>query len=700
MFYVPKKLLGKVNLSACIGVVTLYGCSLKSGQSNIDSNSSNFSVATIDMNPKQDMQNYLLIGAKGRAGKGAVFRCQLDGTKCLEYIGGNLDLQQYLEKPNEVISLLKGEHFASGIAANQSFIYIGAMFKPGYDQNSKHDPKSTNGAIYKCDLLGKICELINLSSINLVSNDRFGASIFATKDSIYIGSSGRDSYINSIRQNDDVGAIFKFNIALTNGKELIGGKIEDNGIKFLPKDNFGSSIFLTQKFIYAGSSNRNKETGTAFICEISGNNCKEFNTNNLNLNSKDQFGSSIYGTNQYIFIGAPGRKSSLLSGINSEDIGAVFRCNTKGEDCQELFGAKNQKKQDINLENGDRFGSSIMIFDNYIYIGAEGRKDQENNKTGSVFKCDLEGNKCSELVGGKSKDNLGAKFGLKDGDLFGSSITIATLPITENNNIINENCSEQKIQAGNVSNNFKYTMCNILSDLNKTKIKFINAFSSMNNSTLILTESQGSFRLLANKTGLYIGVGTVYEYWGSRDWVSSNPSDAFNSGKKLLAFGEIKNSISQIGNIWNGIWDIRFIDDNGNILKASSLINGNYAGHSANYTIEKTLEKNYINNVFSAFILSKSNGDELYFLKKDGNYDILDPIKYSIIDTGSLSELFSGIPKNDIQFIDYSIKLKDKIVLFKRSNINNQYQGFYILDINDVIGKNKEAQIVFIQRVE
>ena len=700
MFYVHKKLLGIRNLSVWIGTVTLYSCSLKNGQSNINGSSSNISVATIDMNPKQDMQNYLLIGAEGRAGKGAVFRCQVDGSKCLEYIGGNLDLQQYLEKPNEVISILKGEHFASSVAANQSFIYIGAKYKPGYDQFSRHDPKSSNGAIYKCDLLGKICELINLSFINLVSNDRFGSSIFATKDKIYIGATGRDSYLNTIRQNDDIGAIFKFNITLTSGNEFIGGKIENPDIKLMPKDNFGSSIYLTQKFIYLGANNRNNESGTAFICEISGKKCKEFNITNLNLNNNDQFGSSIYGTNEYLYIGAPGRKSSLLSGINSENIGAVFRCNTNGEECVELFGVKNQKKLDITLENGDRFGSSLIVFDNYIYIGAEGRKDQDNNKTGSIFKCDLDGNKCLELVGGKSKENIGTTFGLKDGDLFGSSITIATLPITENKNILNENCSDQKIQTGNIANNFKFTICNILSELNKTKIKFINAFSSMNNSTLILTESQGSFRLLSNKSGLFVGLGTVYEYWGARDWISSNPSDAFNSGKKLLAFGENKNSINQVGNIWNGIWDIRFIDDNGNILKASSVISGTYSGHNGNYLIEKTLDKNYVNNVFSAFIVPKSNNDELYFLKKDGNYDILDTTKYSVIETGSLTELLSSIPKNDIQLIDYSIKLKDKIILFKKSNISNQYQGFYILDINDVVNKNKESQTIFVQKTE
>ena len=79
-----------------------------------------------------------------------------------------------------------------------------------------------------------------------------------------------------------------------------------------------------------------------------------------------------------------------------------------------------------------------------------------------------------------------------------------------------------------------------------------------------------------------------------------------NSSKNFgLHFGEVKNSLTQIGNVWNGIWDIRFIDDNGNILKASSLISGTYAGHNAKLFNEKTLDKAYVSNVFGHLSIKK-----------------------------------------------------------------------------------------------
>lgn len=677
----------------------LNACSPKSGRSNDYATSANSSAGVVNADPQQNMQNYLLIGAKGRAGKGALFKCELDGTQCSEFIGGNVEIQQPPDHPEELLKIQKGEFFASSVAANKSFMYIGTNAKADSEKNIKSNSKSIRGGLYKCDLLGKNCSLPHLNSLNLLPNDRFGASIFATKEKVYIGAIGRDRSKELSKQNEDIGAVFSFDSTMLNALELIGGNKSNNNIQLIAKDNFGSSVYVTKNYVYIGAKNKNGENGAIFYCNIDGSNCNIFNTSKINLITNDQFGSSISGDEQNIYVGAIGRDGGPANLTSLYDTGALFKCSIKGESCIEFIGGRNQESQkELELTAGDHFGSSVVTFGESIYIGAEGRKDETNSKVGAIFKCNLNGKNCVELIGGKSKKNPGNKFGLKDGDLFGTSITIATLPITENTNIVHDSCSEQKVQIGNVLNNLKYTLCNILNELTKSNTKFINAYSKMNDSTLILTESQGSFRQIESKTGLYIGAGTVYEYWGARDWISSNPSDAFNSSKKILAFGEVKNSLTQIGNVWNGIWDIRFIDDNGNILKASSLISGTYAGHNANYSIEKTLDKAYVSNVFGAFINQKSNYDELYLLKKDGKYDILDVQKYSVGDSGLLVDLFYLIPKNDISLIDYVIKLKDKIALFKKSSYNNQYQGYYLLNFNDIINKNKDAQILFVQK--
>ena len=115
----------------------------------------------------------------------------------------------------------------------------------------------------------------------------------------------------------------------------------------------------------------------------------------------------------------------------------------------EAFGGQNQKSfNELKLAVNDNFGSAIAVLDNYIYIGAMGRKDDSGKRTGSVYRCNLNGLKdkpqkeltnCIEIVAGKTNGVSKAKIlGLKEGDVFGSSIAIATLPANETSLILQD----------------------------------------------------------------------------------------------------------------------------------------------------------------------------------------------------------------------------------------------------------------------
>ena len=116
----------------------LSSCSQGGGSGN-NGNSQNSSANVLNENPPPNMQNYLLIGAKGKLGKGAVFKCNLDGSQCIEFIGGNISFTSS-NSSLPAIKLTKGEFFGSSITANQSYIYIGAEGKGGKDQFNKPDP--------------------------------------------------------------------------------------------------------------------------------------------------------------------------------------------------------------------------------------------------------------------------------------------------------------------------------------------------------------------------------------------------------------------------------------------------------------------------------------------------------------------------------------------------------------------------------
>ncbi len=681
---------------------TITSCSQGGGSSGSGGNSQNVTANVINENPPPNTQNYLLIGAKGRSGKGVVFKCNLDGTQCAEFIGGNIPFISS-EPTEKSIKLAKGDNFGSSISGNQNFIYIGSEGKRGKDQYKKADPTSHNGTVYKCDLTGKNCAQFDSETINLITNDNFGSSLFATKDKIYIGAPGRDSgdTVPSLSPNykDYIGAVFQYDINGINASELIAGKNQSSKIKSQLNrlDHLGTSIFVTNSYIYIGAKDKNGGNGAVFKCNLSGDNCVSFKTENLNLITNDNFGISLTGNGVNLFIGAIGRDSGLTSQSNLYDTGSIFKCDFNVGNCTAFLGGQNQEsRKQLDLSVNDNFGSSIIATSDSIYIGSMGRKTDSNKRTGSVFKCNIDGTGCIELIAGKSKTITSDSLGLKDGDLFGSSITIVNLPISEASHVLNENCSDFKIIPNDVINNTKVTLCNLLVDANKSNTSFVNAYSKMNASTVILNDSQGSLRQIDSKTGNYIGAGSVYEYWGVRDWISSNPNDAYNANKKIFAFGEIANSIPQVGNIWKGIWDIRFVDDKGNILKAKSLTLGAYSGHNANYSIEKTLEPIYVANVYAAFVINTNEKENLYFLKNDGNYDILDTEKYSIIGNGKLNDLFNMLPPNEVNSIKFIIKLNDKIALYRKIN-NNQFQGYYLISINDIIQNNSKGKVTYVQ---
>jgi hypothetical protein len=682
---------------------TISSCSQGSGSSGSGGgNSQNTSANVINENPPPNTQNYLLIGAKGRGGKGAVFKCNLDGTQCAEFIGGNIPFISS-EPTAKNIKLTKGDNFGSSISGNQNFIYIGSEGKSGQNQYYKPDSTSPNGTVYKCDLTGKNCIQFDTDTMKLITNDNFGSSLFATKDKIYIGAPGRDSgdTVPTMSPNykDDIGAVFQYDLNGINASEFIAGKNQTSKIKSQLNrlDHLGTSIFVTNSNIFIGAKDKNGGNGAVFKCDLSGDNCVAYKTDNLNLITNDNFGVSLSGNGVNLFVGAIGRDSGSTSQSNLYDTGSIFKCDFNVGNCIAFLGGQNQdSRKQLDLSVNDNFGSSVIATSDSIYIGSMGRKTDADKRTGAVFKCNIDGSNCVELIAGKSKINTSDSLGLKEGDLFGSSITIVNLPISEASHVLNENCSDLKIIANDVINNTKVTLCNLLVDANKSNSSFVNAYSKMNATTIILNDSQGSLRQIDSKTGTYIGAGSVYEYWGVRDWISSNPNDAFNAHKKIVAFGELSNSIPQIGNIWKGIWDIRFVDEKGNILKANSLTMGTYSGHNANYSIEKAFDAIYVANVYAAFVINTNEKENLYFLKKDGNYDILDTEKYNVISNGKLNDLFNMLPPNEVNAINFIIKLNDKIALFRKIN-NNQFPGYYLISINDIIQNNAKAKVTYVQ---
>ena len=249
----------------------------------------------------------------------------------------------------------------------------------------------------------------------------------------------------------------------------------------------------------------------------------------------------------------------------------------------------------------------------------------------------------------------------------------------------------------------KENLCkNIENYLNKGE-KPVNAYSSMWGANIQLADNlkpQDSFVQILND-------GTSIPFWGVKDWISADGYIA-SIAKKKFAFGEVKSEIEDGkefdfktgGKVekrkW-GIWDVRFIDENGKILKATSI-----NGLTAQYTEEGSIDIKYIKDIYGIFAISNKNKPaQIYFLKKDGKYDIKEYDDVSktykdILNDAEISDLFPMIPKNDLFLIDYIQKISDnQIALFKKSNGTKTYSGYYLISLNDI--KKPNSSVIFVE---
>lgn len=385
--------------------------------------------------------SYILVGAKGRAGKGAVFKCTLDGYECYEFLGGNLRFSSPSNRSYKTVKIFNGDVFGASLFTVGQNLFIGATGRDNKKANDTGSISSANykdevGSVFACDLNGSEChELLgghlpfensqSIVPLKLFSSDHFGASILVHQNKLYIGVSGRDG--NDV---DNIGSIIQCNLEGKNCIEFIGGKTKNKNIvnQLSEEDSFGASLIVANNTFYVGVPLRNAGSGSVMKCAIDGSKCEFINTKNLRLASNNNFGSSLVATKTNLFVGAVGRSGTPITDPMQYDLGAVFKCNLDGNNCSEIIGGENKDSgTKLKLGPRDYLGTSLAVYKNYLYIGVPGRMSDDNLRTGAVFRCDLNGNNCIEFMGGKSTGYLTAdSLDLLDGDQFGSSLAVVS----------------------------------------------------------------------------------------------------------------------------------------------------------------------------------------------------------------------------------------------------------------------------------
>ncbi|WGL59849.1 hypothetical protein QEJ31_15060 [Pigmentibacter sp. JX0631] len=214
----------------------------------------------------------LYIGAPERKGddkkiKGALIKCELDGTNCAVSLGGESTNSSTQVLANT--SLLGTYGLGASIFANEKNLFVGAQ--------------GGLGKVTKCEADGSNCLPLNLSSslVSLITNDNFAESMTGDSKYLYIGVPGRDQ--SALKPSTyDIGGLIRCDIDGGNCGDYIGGTSKvTGGLAFEKNDKFGSSVALSKdgKSIYVGSIGRKTVKGVTFgaiiKCDIEGKECAD-----------------------------------------------------------------------------------------------------------------------------------------------------------------------------------------------------------------------------------------------------------------------------------------------------------------------------------------------------------------------------------------------------------------------------------------
>jgi len=174
-------------------------------------------------------------------------------------------------------------------------------------------------------------------------DEQFGSSVAVDDNYLYVGSPGYDS--NGLDDNGKLTIFNKSNYTIIH--ELYGTRNDED---------FGSAVAVDDNYIYVGDSGFNSD-GMYYNGKLTIYDKSDYNIVHelYGTQNHDYFGSSVAIDDNYIFVGSTGANSN---GLN--DNGKLTIINKSNYTIvNELYGTQNYEK----------FGSSVAVDDNYIYVG-------------------------------------------------------------------------------------------------------------------------------------------------------------------------------------------------------------------------------------------------------------------------------------------------------------------------------------------
>ncbi len=291
-------------------------------------------------------------------------------------------------------------HFGCAVAVKENFIIVGS--------EGDNEIAAFSGAVYLFKKEGaNWSKLAKITPADAVFNGRFGWSVSMSEEYLVVGAR------QDANNGNFSGSAYVFQKSGDSWEEIAKLNSSDAAIG----DDFGSSVAIEGDYIVVGApledNSGGDNAGSAYVFKRNGNIWdQQVKLVASDGGTFDQFGNAVAIENDYIVVGAWMEDGVLSSGSS----GAVYLFKRDGENWEE--------ETKIHTSNGgqdDFFGHSVLINNDFIVVGAS--KDDDNGyNCGSVYiyhKNEDEWEEKAKLVPNEidEQDRFGYSLALFENDL-------------------------------------------------------------------------------------------------------------------------------------------------------------------------------------------------------------------------------------------------------------------------------------------
>ena len=316
--------------------------------------------------------NYAIVGAIYDTDDGAPY-CSGSAYIYEQDGAGTWTFKQKLVATDQLVQ----GRFGYSVAIHGNYAVVGTI------RDTVQGPNTGTAYIYERDLSGNWILDTKLYAGDGATSDYFGASVAIDNGYVIVGAHGDDD------QGESSGSAYIYKLQQSGNWSQITKLTAGDGEAY---DYFGSSVAICGSYAIVGAygdDDQGESSGSAYIYKLqqSGNWGNETKLTASDGEAYDYFGESVAITDNFVYkSGMPIREYYAVVGAYGDD-------RTDGDDYGAAYvyelgllgnWGNETKLVASDAQPGDRFGDSVSMGDDYVFIGAS-MDDDHGVNSGSTY---------------------------------------------------------------------------------------------------------------------------------------------------------------------------------------------------------------------------------------------------------------------------------------------------------------------------